>query len=189
VEISLSNHILRKTALDETDIGRLASFVEIQQISKKSRFILPEDSRDTLLFVERGLLRQYTIDTGKREHTLQFGVEGCWLGNWRGLAVGGHSPAYFQAVEESRVAVLKPSAYARLLEALPPLERYFLKVHQRAHSAALQRIQLLTSSDGFDRYRRFQRRYHAFVRRVPQYMLASFLGFTPEWLSKIRASR
>ena len=188
MEISLAAHIRQTVPLDKRDEVGLASFIDVRTVSGRSSVFGPLFDKGVLAFIERGLLRLYSVDDQANERTLQFGVEGCWMGG-KGFDVQRPSKLHLQAVEESRVVLIRLDAYETLLVAHPLLERYFLKVHQRAHVAAQRRIHLLAQSNGEERYRQFQQHYRAFVQRVPQYMLASFLGLTPEWLSKIRAKR
>ena len=76
-----------------------------------------------------------------------------------------------------------------LTKAIPQLETYFRKVLQRAYAAAQRRIEYIYSFSDEERYRNFSTNFPGFIQRVPQYMLASYLGFTPQFLSKIRARR
>jgi hypothetical protein len=80
-------------------------------------------------------------------------------------------------------------AQEELLQRFPQMERYFRLVHQRAHAAAQFRIRTLYGMSREELYHMFNNRYPEFVQRVPQYLLASFLGFTPEYLSEIRSKR
>lgn len=185
MEISLAAHI-RQTVPFGADELTLAPFLEVHRVPRRDHLKLPDSGRGTLVFVESGLLRLYSLDAQTRERTHQFGVEGCWVGGTRAFETEGASIVLWQAVEDSRVVVLPSEGYQKLLEAHPRLERYFLRVAQRAATAARRRSHLLANANGEERYWRFQRRYRSFVQRVPQHMLASFLGFTPEWLSKIR---
>jgi hypothetical protein len=69
------------------------------------------------------------------------------------------------------------------------MERYFRLIHQRAHAAAQNRLKGLFSQTREEIYRQFVKQYPEFVQRIPQYLLASFLGFTPEYLSELRAKK
>jgi CRP-like cAMP-binding protein len=84
------------------------------------------------------------------------------------------------------VLSLSYNAQERLLQAYPQMERYFRLVHQRAHAAAQFRIRALYGHSRETLYHEFIRLYPAFVQRIPQYLLASYLGFTPEYLSELR---
>lgn len=186
MQISLAEHIRQTVPWGASD-SELAALLDVRTLPRRGHLELSGRMRGTLVFVESGLLRLYSMDAQTRERTLEFGVEGCWLEGRLGFETG-ESPRW-QAVEECRVVVFEPETYERLLTTYPDLERYFLRVFRRGEAVARRRSQLLAHLEGEERYHQFQRRYRHFVQRVPQYMLASFLGFTPEWLSKIRARK
>jgi CRP-like cAMP-binding protein len=94
-----------------------------------------------------------------------------------------------QAVEPSAIAVLDKSVQDELFARLPQLERYFRLVLQRAYAAAIMRVKYIFTESGEERFRNFNNSFPEFIQRIPQYMLASYLGFTPEFLSKIRAKK
>jgi CRP-like cAMP-binding protein len=189
MEITLAEHIRRFTAFSKQEEERLGEIVDVRTLVRKEHLFQAGEDAGQLAFVERGLLRLYSVSGRAKETTLQFGLEGWWLADWDGFEGRRPSQFHLQAVEESRIAVISRDGYEPLFAALPSLERYFRRVYQRAHGAAQRRIHLTATSSGEEMYRQFQRRYPDFVQRVPQYMLASFLGFTPEFLSKIRAKR
>ena len=76
-----------------------------------------------------------------------------------------------------------------MLNQFPRMERYFRSVHQRAHAAYQFRVKSLYQMSREELYLSFSKRYPGFVQRVPQYLLASFLGLTPEYLSEIKSKR
>jgi hypothetical protein len=73
-----------------------------------------------------------------------------------------------------------------LLQQLPQLEKYFRYIHQRESAAAQRRIKYLYSFSKEERYHHFNKSFPEFIQRVPQYLLASYLGITPEYLSELR---
>jgi CRP/FNR family transcriptional regulator, anaerobic regulatory protein len=76
-----------------------------------------------------------------------------------------------------------------LFEKLPKMERYFRIVVQKAYAASVMRLRYIFTQSGEERFRHFNESFPEFVQRVPQYMLASYLGFSAEFLSKIRAKK
>jgi hypothetical protein len=82
--------------------------------------------------------------------------------------------------------VIRQSAYDELLEAHPVMEKYFRCIYQKAYAAAQMRVKLLYEYSREELYRQFLKNYPTFLQRVPQYLIASYLGFTPEYLSEIR---
>lgn len=140
-------------------------------------------------FVLSGCFRLYLItDTGS-EQILQFGIPNWWICDYQSLENKAPSDYYIQAVENSEVAILDRSIQQELFNKIPLLDRYFRLMVQRAYTASLKRIQYIFCQSAEERYWQFSNSFPEFIQQVPQYMLASFLGFTPEFLSTIRAKK
>lgn len=99
------------------------------------------------------------------------------------------SSYYIQAVENSEIVSISKPKLEELFEKVPTLERYFRIVQQRAFIASQKRIEYIYSMSDEERYRHFNALFPDFIQRIPQYMLASYLGFTPQFMSKIRAKK
>jgi CRP-like cAMP-binding protein len=187
--MTLAEHVRRYVPLTSEDEIRLLEAAGSVPLERRSPLFQAGEPGRFLVFVETGLLRLYSVDAAIKERTHQFGLEGWWLADWEAFERGVPAAQSMQAVEASAVRVLPHDRYEPLLAAVPALERYFRRVWQRAYAASQRRLLLNETSDGEKMYRDFVRYYPEFVQRVPQYMLASFLGFTPEFLSKIRARK
>jgi hypothetical protein len=96
------------------------------------------------------------------------------------------STFFIQAVENTIVWALSWQTQEQLFLKFPPLERYFRLVYQRAYAAEQWRIKFIYDFSKEEIYQHFSSKFPGFVQRIPQYLLASFLGFTPEYLSEIR---
>lgn len=96
------------------------------------------------------------------------------------------SPFYIQAIEDSNIIQINISSFEALCKDVPQLERYFRLVVQHANAATQFRIKFLYDYSREELYLHFSSQFPEFVQRVPQYMFASYLGFTPEYLSEIR---
>ena len=123
------------------------------------------------------------------EQTIQFALEIWWMADYTSFERQQPSDYYIQAVEKTEVLAISNDEQEALLQQHPAMERYFRLVHQRTHAAAQFRIKSLYSLSREEQYHQFNNKYPEFVQRIPQYLLASFLGFTPEYLSEIRARR
>jgi CRP-like cAMP-binding protein len=138
------------------------------------------------LFVAHGLLRSYLIDADGKEHILRFAPEGWWLGDARTAGTGTPSQLFFEALEPSRVALISWSDHDRLLATIPGHAIAFATGIQRL--AAVRERWIIGSLSGTaeERYREFVATYPTIVSRVPQHMIASYLGLAPETVSRIR---
>jgi CRP/FNR family transcriptional regulator, anaerobic regulatory protein len=137
-------------------------------------------------FIARGCLRSYVIDGGGGEHILQFAPENWWLADLGSLATGRPTTLFFDALEDSELLLIDAPSHAHLTENIPGYAASFQTGVQRQSSAKDHRIISSLSASAEDRYREFLAAYPSIALRVPQHMLASYLGITPETLSRVR---
>jgi len=185
----LFEHIKKFTDLDKEDTLVLSSLLKSFSVKKK-QFLLEEGQVCRAnYFVVKGCLRLYFIDIKGAEHTTQFAIENWWISDLTSFLFQKPSEFYIQASEATEITAIEHHHYEEIFRKIPKLERYFRLVLQKAHQASQMRIRYLYSMTGEERYHHFNNLFPNFVQRVPQYMLASYLGFTPEFLSKIRAKK
>ena len=116
-------------------------------------------------------------------------MENWWITDFMSFDQQSSSHFFIQSIENTELVSITHSELELLLKKVPQLERYFRLVVQRSYAASQLRIKYLFSQSGEERYHHFNSSFPEFVQRVPQYMLSSYLGFTPEFLSKIRAGK
>lgn len=185
----LQQHIEKYIRLTGTEYNAIAAFFKRVTVKKKENLLTEDKICQCNYFVEQGLLRLFFVNNGGVEQTTQFAMENWWLADYTSFSTRKPSAFNIQAVENSTILVLEHAAQEELLKQYPVMERYFRLIHERAHAAAQLRIKMLYDFSREELYHHFNNSYPAFVQRVPQYLLASFLGFTPEYLSEIRARR
>jgi CRP-like cAMP-binding protein len=139
-------------------------------------------------FVASGCLRSYVIDAKGKEHIVQFAPETWWLADAVSLMSRSPSQYFVDAVEDSELLLLDGPSHQRLLDRVPGYASSFQTGIQRHAAAKDQRIANALSSSAEERYREFLKTYPSIAQRVPQFMLASYLGVSPETLSRIRKS-
>jgi CRP-like cAMP-binding protein len=139
--------------------------------------------------VVKGCLRLFFIDDNGLEQTLQFALENWWITDLDAFRSAQRSVYIIQALEDTEVLVLTAKNYALLPEKIPLMEKYFRLVYERAYAASLHRIRMISRMPKNEFYERFESKYPEFIQRIPQKILASFLGFTPEYLSELRKKR
>ena len=185
----LYNHIDKfiKLSADERDI--LATMLKTAVYKKKAFLHEAGATCRENYFVVKGCLRLYFIDIKGVEQTTQFAIENWWISDLTSFLFQKPSDFYIQAAEATEVIVIENRHYEEMFDKLPRLEKYFRLIFQKLHQASQIRIKFLYSQTAEERYTSFNKSFPDFVQRVPQYMLASYLGFTPEFLSKIRAKK
>jgi len=185
----LIQHVQKFAPLTPADQALLHHYFEYKVINKKQYLLTEGDLCKAQYFVIEGCLRMYFIKENGVEQIVQFGIDNWWLSDYSSYTLHTPSQFYIQAVQQSKILVLTQDKQEELLDKLPQMERYFRKVYQRAYAAAQMRITFFTDLSGEEKYHHFASRFPDFVQRVPQYMLASYLGFTPEFLSKVRGKK
>lgn len=159
---------------------------EIKKIPKGEYLLQYGEICRNTFFVEKGLLRMYSIDKNGKEHIIQFAPENWLIGDRSSLYFSEKSNYYIEAVEDSEVSVLSRDFFNKLLEEFPnSIEKNDLVLQK--HVKSLQdRINSLLGETAEERYLKFIKMYPDLLLRVPQWMVASYLGITPESLSRVR---
>ncbi|WP_323833813.1 Crp/Fnr family transcriptional regulator [Algoriphagus sp. D3-2-R+10] len=134
----------------------------------------------------KGILRKFFVNEKGVEQTTEFAIENWWLTDTFSYLNETKTNFYIQAVENVEVMVIYRDDYDKLLEAHPKLEKYFRCVYQKAFAASQMRIKFLYDYSREELYHHFSKSQPEFLQRVPQYLIASYLNFTPEYLSEIR---
>lgn len=176
-------------SLSEEEKKAIASFFTDVTLKKKETVLEEGQVCKQHYFVEKGLLRMYYVNEKGVEHTTQFALENWWLTDHMSFQKQLPSGFYIQAVEESHVSAISLHDQEQLLVQHPSMEKYFRIVYQRAYAANQFRIKYIYDLSKEEMYDTFATKNPEFVQRIPQYLLASFLGFTPEYLSELRRKK
>jgi CRP/FNR family transcriptional regulator len=182
-------HIQRFVSINDAEADLIRSKLTAKTVKKKDFLLMPGKVCRANYFVSKGLLRLYFINKKETEQITHFGLEGWWVTDFDSLETQKPSRFYIQALEDTEVMAWTTELQAELTQAIPQLETYFRKILQRAYAASQRRIEFMHNNSDEERYRNFSTMFPGFVQRVPQYMLASYLGFTPQFLSKIRGKK
>ena len=128
----------------------------------------------------------YFISKKGIEQITQFAIDGWWISDYQSLVNNIPSEYYIQAVEETKLISIEVNNFDILLTELPQVEKYFRKIMQKAIAGAQLRSKLMYEMSKEEFYVHFSSTFPEFMSRVPQYMIASYLGLTPEYLSELR---
>jgi CRP-like cAMP-binding protein len=137
-------------------------------------------------FVANGCLRSYTIDGKGKEHIVQFAPETWWLADAVSLMSKSPSQYFMDAIEDSDLLLIDAPSHQHVIDTVPGYAAAFRGGLQKHAAAKDQRIVHSLSASAEERYLAFLQMYPSIVRRVPQWMVASYLGISPETLSRIR---
>lgn len=154
---------------------------------RKKQYLLQEgDICKFIAFVEIGALRQYSLDENGNERIIQFALEGWTTSDLYSFLTGEMATYYIDALEDSELILISKSAHEELLQILPKYETFTRLQITGAYIAMQKRLTSIISSSLEERYSSFIHLYPNIVQRVPQHMIASYMGLQPETLSRIR---
>lgn len=189
MQSNLIKHINKYIELDDNSIEILNKYFK-PITYKKKEFLLKEGQVcRTLHFVEKGCLRMFFINDKTTEQITQFAMENWWISDFFSFTDNKPSPYFIQTVEKSEILSIDSLSFETMLKDLPQMERYFRIIMQRAVAASQLRIKYISELSKEEFYIHFCTSFPEFVQRVPQYMIASYLGLTPEYVSELRKKK
>ncbi len=184
---SLHQKVTDTIAISEEEFNLAKTFFIPKKLRKK-RFVLQDgDVCKYTIFVEKGLLRSFTIDDKGNEHILQFSMQGWWSADLYSFFTGETSEYNIEALEDSELLLITKPSWDELLEEIPTFERYFRILIQNNLIATQRRLIGSFSETAEEKYQRLLRGCPDIIQRVPQHMIASYIGITRETLSRIRS--
>lgn len=155
----------------------------------KRQFLLQEgDVCRELTFVEKGALYSSSVDSKGNRHVLRFAFNGWWIADLQSFFTGNPSTMNIEALEECELLMLDQKAHQELLEEIPAYERYHRIILQNAYVALQQRVEIALGLTAEEKYARLLAHNPEFMNRVPLNLVASWLGISPETLSRVRSS-
>jgi CRP-like cAMP-binding protein len=182
----LRPQILKRISLTDEEFERAKTFFIPKKIRKDQFLLHAGEVCRYLAFVERGCLRQYSIDGNGEEHVVQFAIEDWWISDMYSSLTGTPATYNIDALEDSEVLLLDIALQEKLCTEMPAFERFFRLLLQGSFVAKERRITAALSLSAEEQYLSLLDTYPQIAQRVPQNQIASYLGITPQSLSRIR---
>ena len=179
-------YLIQKFGLSESDIPLVISSVKTREVKKGTFLLRPGEICRHTFFVEKGLLRLFSLDENGREHILQFASENWLVTDRDSVYFNEPSKFYIEAIENAVLIPMDADLFGKIAALNPDFRK---KNENLLHNHIRQlndRINLLLSASARTRYMEFIRLYPDLQLRVSQWMVASYLGITPESLSRVR---
>ncbi len=179
-------YLKKQSGLTDSELEQLQNCVPEKSV-RKGEFLLRsgEVCRHTY-FVEEGLLRFYSIDESGKDHIVQFAPENNFISDRGSLYFGAVSDYFIDAIEDARVVLIDDAFVQKITDISPGFRMYNQRLMHNHVRHLQNRINMLLGASAEARYMEFIKQYPDLTFRVPQWMIASYLGITPESLSRVR---
>ena len=182
----LTRSFLAKASFTEDDLQKCKNYFIPKKIRKRQYTLQEGDVCNRSIFIEKGSLYSYTIDDKGTQHVIQFAFEGWWIGDLYSFLTGEPSKMNIEALEDSDVLTIERQDHFKLLSEVPKYETYYRILFQDAYVALQRRVSITIGLSAEEKYQRLLNQYQSFINRVPLHLIASYLGVSPETLSRIR---
>ena len=178
-------NIARHITLTKQQEDHFLSILKDKKIRKKQFLSQEGDISKGPAFVIEGILRSYTVDKNGFEHILQFAPPGWWIADMHSLITQQPGSLSIDAIDNSEILLLPKNELDKLYKDIPAFERFFRILAENALVTFQQRLMDNLSLNAKERYENFCRRYPSLIECLPQKQVASYIGVTPEFLSKM----
>jgi CRP-like cAMP-binding protein len=157
------------------------SFRKHQYIQQQGEVVIYDN------FIVKGICRTYRADEKGQEHILRFSPEDWWAGDLGSFLSGSPSIYNVDCLEDTEVLRITKADLESLFDRVPTMNKYFRVLYQKNIVAFSQRVTSNLEKPAAERYEEFIKQYSAIEQRVPNHQIASYLGITPQSLSRIRS--
>ncbi len=183
---SLKTFLSKSLHIDESEISPIIDACKTKTVNREDFLLREGEHSSYAFFVESGLLRQYAIDEKGKEHTISFAPENWFVTDRESTYFNQPSTFFIQALEDSTVVMINEDFFHTLSEKIPSFTEFNSRLLHNHIRQLQNRIHQLLATSAEERYLKFIEMYPNILVRVPQTMVASYLGITPESLSRVR---
>jgi CRP-like cAMP-binding protein len=183
---NLKNYLQKQAGVSLEHIEQLQDLIVNKTFEKGEMLLEKGEVSSYVYFVEEGLLRFFSISKEGKEHIIQFAPEGWFVTERNSICYNEPSEYYIDACERTTVVLLNQKFIDKASELSPQFRSYNERLLQNHIRQLQKRINLLIGANAEERYLEFINLYPNLMLRVPQWMIASYLGITPESLSRVR---
>ena len=185
----LLDHILKRVELNEDEIQTIISCFKLTKIKKRQFIIQPDFVAKYRSYVVEGAFRAYVVADEGEEHTIQFAIEDWWISDYSSFVFQRPASMFVVALEDSIVMQIDYESEQKLKASHHKFETFFRIMAERTVAGFQKRLISNLTKTAEERFTEFEENHPLIANRVPQYALASFLGMTTQYLSKLRNTR
>jgi CRP-like cAMP-binding protein len=185
----LLQNIARHIQLSADEEKYFLSLWQTKKLRRKQFLLQEGEVTKNAVFVVSGLLRMYSIDKNGFEHILQFAPPGWWIGDIKSFISQQPGSLYIDALEDSGIILMERTHLDQLYKKVPSFERFFRILAENALATYQQRLTDNLGLPAIERYNSFCRLYPSLIECLPQKQVASYIGVTPEFLSKMLSGK
>lgn len=183
----LLNYISNYVSLTKEEEEFLASKVSYRKYLKGQYILQQGDVCKHQCFVISGCTKMFHVDDSGQEHIVMFSIENWWTSDMGSFITQIPADYNIQCIDNTELIMFSFDVMEDLYAEIPKLERFFRQIIEKALVASQKRIVRSFSLSAKDRYLYFKNQYPKIEKLIPQYMVASYLGITKEFLSKIKS--
>ncbi|VXB12874.1 conserved hypothetical protein [Flavobacterium sp. 9AF] len=181
------DNISKIISLSDKEKDFILSKIEIRQYKSKTILHQAGNIARHSYFVNSGLLRSFTINDQIVEHVLHFACEGWWIGDMYSLLSQKPGNLFIEVLEDAEVVLLSKENQEILYHEIPKLERFFRILIENSLVAHQERLMDNLSLSAEERFEKFCTKYPTLIQKIPQKQIASYIGVTPEFFSKMKS--
>jgi CRP-like cAMP-binding protein len=183
----INSNVCRYVSFNREELELFNSLLKPKRYPKKTFLLRAGEVCNFEGFILIGSLRKYYIDDNGNEVIIQFGIENGWISDIASFSDQEPGNLFIETLEDSELLILDPKSKESLLTQVPKFERFYRKLVEKNISTMQNRLYFSISKTAEQKYLDFLEHYPTIPQRVPQHYIASYLGMTPEFLSKVRA--
>lgn len=178
--------IREKVDLSDENIDTLKRFFIPKKVRKRQYILNAGDVCQYITFVDKGMLRSFTVDAEGTEYVVQFAIEGWWISDVGSFVSGKEALYNIEALEDCELLHLSKLKMDELVKQVPVMERFFRLLMQNNIVALQRRVVAYMSLSAEEKYLKLMEVAPDIMQRASQQHIASYLSITPETLSRVR---
>lgn len=182
-------YLTDKVQLSEQEIQLIESVSKPKKLRKKQFLSQEGEIWHYNAFICRGLVKTFSIAENGTEHIINFAPENYWTGDRESLLNGTPSRLNIDAIEPTELILIEKTDFEKICAEIPQLNQLVNQIIQKSFIVSQNRILANISYSAEEKYNNFLEKYPNIVNRIPQHMIASYIGITPETLTRLRKNR